>query len=129
MLICGDTNTGNTEIIQHGQHGKQSNTDRALQTWTDTKVKPTRTDSLRINTNTLRLWRSKPSFNEESSNDDDLDDTSQDAKEVEDQDLDDKIDRMLDAEYLTAMYYPNIPGLEHEENRLKQEYFYSSATL
>ena len=36
---------------------------------------------------------------------------------------------MLDAEYLTSMYYPNIPGLEHEANRLKQEYFYSSATL
>ena len=81
-----------------------------------------------FNTNTLRLWRSQPVFNEDSS-DDDNDDASKEGKPCKDQDLDDKIDRMLDAEYLTSMYYPNIPGIRNDANRLKQEYFYSSATL
>ena len=36
---------------------------------------------------------------------------------------------MQDAEYLTSIYYPSIPGQEHKEERLKQEYFYASATL
>ena len=55
----------------------------------------------------MRLWRSKPYFGEN-------------IKESEDpEDLVDKIDKMQDAEYLTSIYYPNIPGQMHKEQRLR----------
>lgn len=73
-----------------------------------------------FNTNNLRLWRSRPYFADQDSD-----------NEVQDSELDlvEKIDKLQDAEYLTSIYYPNIPGQEHKEERLKQEYFYASATL
>jgi len=66
----------------------------------------------------LRLWRSRPYFG----------DANSDSDEQE-EDLVEKIDKLQDAEYLTSIYYPNMPGFEHREERLKQEYFYASATL
>ena len=71
-----------------------------------------------FNTNNLRLWRSRPF----------IDDSDEDNDDFE-LDLVDKIDKIQDAEYLTSIYYPNIPGQMHKEERLKQEYFYASATL
>ena len=71
-----------------------------------------------FNTNNLRLWRSRPYFGDANSDSDE-----------DEEDLVEKIDKLQDAEYLTSMYYPNIPGFEHKEERLKQEYFYASATL
>lgn len=59
-----------------------------------------------FNTNNMRLWRSKPYFG------DDLDG-------VDPENLVDKIDRMQDAEYLTSVYYPNIPNQMHKEARLR----------
>jgi starch phosphorylase len=54
-----------------------------------------------FNTNNLRLWRSKPYFaNDEGS--DNADDNCED--------LVDRIDKIQDGEYLTSIYYPNIPG-------------------
>ena len=74
-----------------------------------------------FNTNTLRLWRSKPYFDSEGSDDDygqeGEKDTSKD--DFDPDNLENIIDKMQDAEYLTSIYYPGIPGLEHEENRLK----------
>lgn len=77
----------------------------------------------------MRLWRSKPYFGESTGvavggEDDQLADSADDVL-----DLVDKIDKIQDAEYLTSIYYPNIPGQMHKENRLRQEYFYASATL
>lgn len=72
-----------------------------------------------FNTNNIRLWRSRPYFDE---SDDDEDESKQ-------LDLVNKIDKIQDAEYLTSIYYPNSPGQVHKEERLKQEYFYASATL
>lgn len=54
-----------------------------------------------FNTNNLRLWRSKPYF---------ADDDSYDDQEEDLDDLVDKIDKLQDGEYLTSIYYPNIPG-------------------
>lgn len=71
-----------------------------------------------FNTNNLRLWRSRPNF-----------DNNQDSDGDSSEDLVDKIDKIQDAEYLTSIYYPNIPGQSHKEERLKQEYFYAAATL
>lgn len=72
-----------------------------------------------FNTNNIRLWRSRPYFDE---SDDDEDESKQ-------LDLVNKIDKIQDAEYLTSIYFPNSPGQVHKEERLKQEYFYASATL
>lgn len=57
-----------------------------------------------FNTNNLRLWRSRPCFEEE---------------EESAEDLVDRIDKMQDAEYLTSIYYPNIPDQMHKETRLR----------
>ena len=70
-----------------------------------------------FNTNNLRLWRSRPY----------LDDSDEEGEDAES--LVEKIDKIQDAEYLTSIFYPNIPGQQHKEERLKQEYFYASATL
>jgi hypothetical protein len=52
-----------------------------------------------FNTNNLRLWRSRPYFGEQQ---------EEEVPETED-DLVDRIDKIQDAEYLTSIYYPNIP--------------------
>ena len=52
-----------------------------------------------FNTNNLRLWRSRPYYGDEDSQD-----------EGDDADLLDKIENMQNAEYLTSIYYPKIPG-------------------
>jgi len=36
---------------------------------------------------------------------------------------------MQNSEFLTSIFYPNIPGQMHKEERLKQEYFYAAANL
>lgn len=82
-----------------------------------------------FNTNNLRLWRSKPYFGDSAGVLVDQDGEQIIDSAEEDLDLVDKIDKMQDAEYLTSIYYPNIPGQMHKENRLRQEYFYASATL
>lgn len=69
----------------------------------------------------MRLWRSKPYFADDEASDDD--------QSVDPDDIVDRIDKMQDGEYLTSIYYPNTPGQVHKEERLKQEYFYSAATL
>lgn len=71
-----------------------------------------------FNTNNLRLWRSRPYFGDQ-----------ENEEEESDEDLVAKIDKIQDAEYLTSIYYPSIPSQEHKAERLKQEYFYASATL
>jgi starch phosphorylase len=81
-----------------------------------------------FNTNNLRLWRSRPYFDE---GDDEQDETISGAT---DQayvavDLEKKIDKIQDAEYLTSIFFPNSPGQAHKEERLRQEFFYASATL
>ena len=70
-----------------------------------------------FNTNNLRLWRSRPYFDESDNEDEDQEDFVE------------KVDKIQNAEYLTSIYYPNMPGQVHKEERLKQEYFYASATL
>ena len=50
-----------------------------------------------FNTNNLRLWRSKPCFD------------NQDSEGEGEEDLVERIDKIQDAEYLTSIYYPNIP--------------------
>ena len=78
-----------------------------------------------FNTNNLRLWRSRPCF--------DYLDQDEDGEaannSLSDDDLEERIDKLQDAEYLTAIYYPNTPGQQHKEERLRQEYFYAAATL
>ena len=53
-----------------------------------------------FNTNNLRLWRSKPYFGE----------NLEESEGEKEEDLVDRIDKIQDAEYLTSIYYPNIPG-------------------
>lgn len=60
-----------------------------------------------FNTNNLRLWRSRPFFDEVNSESDNSQE-SDDNESVED--LVDLIDKLQDSEYLTSVYYPNIPG-------------------
>jgi starch phosphorylase len=72
-----------------------------------------------FNTNNLRLWRSKPYFGE----------GDQQEEDETEEDLVDRIDKIQDAEYLTSIYYPNLPEQAHKEERLKQEYFYAASTL
>ena len=81
-----------------------------------------------FNTNNLRLQRSRPFFK---SNDDEegINSNTVDGESSDLEDFESKIDAALDADYLTSIYYPNIPGQEHKEERLNQEYFYASATL
>ena len=57
-----------------------------------------------FNTNNLRLWRSRPYL------DDNDDDEEGDGGADSDSDLEARIEKLQDAEYLTAIYYPNTPG-------------------
>ena len=60
-----------------------------------------------FNTNNLRLWRSRPYFGDQESFED-LDSSNNNS--FDSVDLVDTIDKLQDAEYLTSVYYPSIPG-------------------
>jgi starch phosphorylase len=68
------------------------------------------------NTNRLRLWRSKPS-------------NEFDFQKFNDGMYDKSIMERQRAEYITSVLYPNDSTYEGKELRLKQQYFFCSATI
>ena len=53
-----------------------------------------------FNTNNLRLWKSRPFFKRLEEGAEDSDSSVEDIEQ--------KVNDVLDAEYLTSIYYPNI---------------------
>jgi starch phosphorylase len=68
------------------------------------------------NTNRLRLWRSKPG-------------NEFDFQKFNDGMYDKSIMERQRAEYITSVLYPNDSTYEGKELRLKQQYFFCSATI
>mmetsp|Transcript_43400 Transcript_43400/g.31699 ORF Transcript_43400/g.31699 Transcript_43400/m.31699 type:complete len:134 (-) Transcript_43400:1726-2127(-) len=70
-----------------------------------------------FNTNNLRLWRSRPYDEYEA---------SMYPDEIS---YINSVSKMQEAEYITSIFYPNDKVQGGKELRLKQQYFYSAATL